>query len=89
MIRTLPAALLAFSLILPAFPAAADDDTCRGPFTRAQAEDVARGAGMVRITDVDCDDDEWEIEGRDAQDREMEVEISALDGRVLEIERDD
>ncbi|NKC33679.1 PepSY domain-containing protein [Falsiroseomonas selenitidurans] len=87
MYRTLPAALLALGLILPAWPAAADE-TCRGPVSRAQAEAVARGAGLVRITDVDCDDDEWEIEGQDARGREMEVEISAADGRILEIERD-
>jgi uncharacterized membrane protein YkoI len=88
MIRTLPAALFAFALILPALPAAADED-CRGPVGRAQAEEVARGAGVVRITEVDCDDEKWEIEGRDAQDREIEVDVSARDGSILDVDRDD
>jgi uncharacterized membrane protein YkoI len=87
MIRTLPAALFAFGLILPAMPAAADD-SCRGPFTRAQAEEVARGAGVVRITEVECDDGKWEVEGRDAQDRKIEVDVSSQDGRILDIDRD-
>lgn len=75
-------------LAFAATPARADDD-CRGPVSRAQAIDIARSVGMVQVREVDCDDDEWEVEGRDARGREMEVEISSRTGRVLEIEYDD
>lgn len=71
-------------------PAAARaDEACGGGISRAQAIEIARGAGMVRVTEVDCDDDEWEVEGRDARGRGMEVEIDARTGRITEIEYDD
>jgi uncharacterized membrane protein YkoI len=74
---------------LSAAPARADDNECRGPISRAQAIDIARSAGLVRVEEVDCDDDEWEVEGRDQRGREMEVEISARTGQILEVEYDD
>ncbi|MFN6953966.1 MAG: PepSY domain-containing protein [Acetobacteraceae bacterium] len=85
-------AALAAALALPAFglasPAAADDDRCRGPITAERAIEIARRAGMVRVTEVECDDGAWEIEGRDARGREMEVEIDPRTGRILDIEYD-
>lgn len=75
---------------LPAFAARADDDDdCRGGISRAQAVAIARSVGVVRVEEVECDDDEWEVEGRDASGREIEVEISARTGRIREIDRDD
>lgn len=68
-------------------PAHADDD-CRG-ISRAEAIGIARTVGLVRVTEVECDDDEWEVEGRDGSGREMEVEISARTGRIKEIDYDD
>jgi uncharacterized membrane protein YkoI len=85
-------AALAAALALPgvglARPAAADDDRCRGPVTAERAIEIARQAGMVRVTEVECDDGTWEIEGRDARGREMEVEIDPRTGRILDIEYD-
>ncbi len=69
--------------------AARADDDCHGGISRAQAVAIARSVGMVRVTEVDCDDDEWEVEGRDARGREMEVEIDVRTGRIKEIEYDD
>ena len=55
-----------------------------------EAMDIARANGVVRITDVDLDDDaEWEIEGRTADGREIDIDISARDGRVLDLDIDD
>ncbi len=65
------------------------DDECRGGISRAQAIAIARSVGLVRVTEVECDDDEWEVEGRDARGRKMEVEIDARTGRIKEIEYDD
>lgn len=82
-------AALAAALALPglglARPAAADDDRCRGPVTAERAIGIACRAGMVRVTKLECDDGTWEIEGRDARGREMEVEIDPRTGRILDI----
>jgi uncharacterized membrane protein YkoI len=88
MTRTLAVGCLA-ALLLAAAPPAQADDECRGmPVTRAQAIAIAAAVGLVRVKEVDCDDDEWEVEGWNAAGREMEVEIDARTGRVKEIEYD-
>jgi uncharacterized membrane protein YkoI len=82
--------LLGLAAALPALSARADDDDdCRGGISRAQAVAIARAAGVVRVEEVECDDDEWEVEGRDIRGRKIEVEISARTGRIREIDRDD
>jgi len=86
MIRLLPLALLV--PLLSAAPAAADDDRCRGPIDRERAIQIAREAGMGRIEEVDCDDGKWEVEGRHTDGREMEVDVSASTGRILDIDYD-
>lgn len=86
--RTALAAVLALPAIGLARPAAADDDSCGGPVTAERAIQIARGAGMTRVEEVECDDGTWEIEGRDARGREMEVEIDPRTGRILDIEYD-
>jgi uncharacterized membrane protein YkoI len=50
---------------------------------------IARTTGLVRVEEVDCDDSKWEVEGRDARGREIEVEVSARTGRILDVDRDD
>ena len=84
MIRT---ALLAASLVLASFQAMADDRLCRGGITAEDAMRIARDAGVGQIQKVECDDGRWEVEGRDPQDRKIEVKIHAGDGRVLTVER--
>lgn len=87
MIRFLSATAL-FGLLLSPLPAMADDDSCRGPVSLEQAIQIAREAGMARVTETDCDDGKWEIEGRHADGREMEVDVSARTGRILDIDYD-
>ena len=83
-------AALAAALALPAFglarPAAAEADRCRGPISAEGA--IAREAGLAQVTSVECDDGSWEVEGRDAGGRKMEVEINPRSGRILDIEYD-
>ena len=43
----------------------------------------ALDAGAGRIQKVECADGRWEVEGRDAQDRKIEVKIHAGDGREI------
>jgi hypothetical protein len=82
-------ALFGLALILPAVAARAEDDIdCRNGMTRAEAIAMARGAGLVQVRKAECDDDEWEIEGLDAQGRKIEVEIDSRARRIKEIDRD-
>lgn len=82
------AALLLAALLLGAPPGRADDD-CRGmPISRAQAVAIAASVGLARVKDVDCDDDESEVEGWNAAGREMEVGIDPRTWRVKEVEYD-
>lgn len=53
-----------------------------------QAMQIARNEGMVNVEEVDRDNGYWEVEGRDAQGREIEVKIDFRTGEVLKIERD-
>jgi len=74
-----------------ATPAHADDNDGRGAgpqISEAQAVRIARGYGMVRVTEVERDDGGWEIEGRDRRGREVTVTINRL-GRVTKVERGD
>jgi uncharacterized membrane protein YkoI len=81
--------LFALALALAAPATARADDDCRGMLiSRAQAIAIAATVGLVRIKEVDCDDDEWEVEGWTAWGREIEVEIDARTGRIKEVEYD-
>lgn len=48
-----------------------------------------RAAGMTRVTEVERDDGRIEVEGRDAQGRELDVKMDAAGKKVLRVERDD
>ena len=81
------ATLLALPLL--SLPAAAQDAGCGGPVSATEAIRIATGAGVAEVRDVDCDDGRWEVEGRDANGRKIEVEIHATTGQVLDIDRAD
>ncbi|MGG5886188.1 PepSY domain-containing protein [Falsiroseomonas sp. HC035] len=68
-------------------PAAASRD-CQGGIDLARAAEIGREAGVTQVRKVECDDGKWEVEGRDAQGREIEVDIDPRDGRVLKTDRD-
>jgi hypothetical protein len=91
--KRIGSALLAIAALAAgtATPAYADDDDARGGALRvseAQAVRIARGYGMVRVTEVERDDGGWEVEGRDRRGREVKVTINRL-GRVTKVERGD
>lgn len=87
MIRLLPCVLL-LPLLSP-LPAAAGDGSCRTePIAVEQALQIARGASMAQVREVECDDGKWEIEGWHADGRKMEIDVSARDGRILDIDYD-
>lgn len=81
-------AAVALAALLQATPARADEACRAHPIARAQAIAIALTAGLVRVKEVDCDDDEWEVEGWTVTGRRIEVEIDARTGRIKEIEYD-
>lgn len=89
----LAACLASIALATPAPLAFADDDGYRGAATVSMDEAIAiaQSYGMVRLKEIELDDGEWEIEGCTADGREIEIDIHARTGDVveLEIERDD
>ncbi len=55
--------------------------------TQRQAVAIAQYRGMRRIGDIDFDDNRWKIEGWGRRG-EMEIEISARNARILDIDYD-
>lgn len=59
----------------------------QGGITAEQALEVARKHGLVHLKEIERDDDKWEVEGLDAEGREIEVEVNLRTGEVVDIER--
>ena len=79
------ATLLISGSALAQTPPPAMQDTS---ITAEQAISIARQQGLVSVEDVDRDDGKWEVEGKDANGREIEVEIDMRTGRVINVDRD-
>jgi len=52
-----------------------------------QALDVATDIGLVTVSHTEFAGDEWQIEGRDAYGRYMEVDVDVVTGNVLNVDR--
>lgn len=67
-----------------------DDDDRRqaGPMPMPNAEAIKQ-AGIVRVVEVERDDGRLEIEGYDANGRELEVHMDVAGQRVLSVRHDD
>ena len=89
MIRSTLAALGALAL-LAVQPASAQPASgpCAGQVDISRAIEIARGAGVVRAEQADCDDGAWQVEGRDDQGRKIKVDVDPRDGRVIRTRRD-
>jgi hypothetical protein len=48
---------------------------------------VATDIGLVTVSDTEFAGNEWQIEGRDASGRYMEVDVDATTGDVLNVDR--
>jgi uncharacterized membrane protein YkoI len=72
------AAAFAFALSTPAL----------AEITIEEVIAIARDNGMETFREVERDDGRWEVEGRDADGRELEIYIHAETGEVLGVERD-
>ncbi len=74
--------------IFGAGAALASDPSCEAHMKAEAAIGVARTQGVAVITDVECDGGRWDIEGRNAQNLQLEVLIEANGGRVISVRRD-
>jgi uncharacterized membrane protein YkoI len=81
-------AMLAIGLGILGTATPALADRCAGPISAEEAIRIARTAGLVRVTQLECDDGKWEVEGRDAAGREIEVEVDPRTGAIIKVERD-
>jgi hypothetical protein len=68
-----------------AAPAAAYDSG--GLISMQSALNVAVDLGLVTVSHTQFAGDEWQIEGRDASGRYMEVDVDARTGEVLNVDR--
>lgn len=82
----------AFLTILSASAAFADDDDCFVPMANWQPREVvaqmARGNGWT-VRRIKIDDGCYEIDGRDAQGRQIEVTVHPQTLSVIEFEYED
>jgi uncharacterized membrane protein YkoI len=79
--RVIPA-VLALSLALVT-PAVAE------PVSIEDVRALAFDKGIVKIEEVELDDGVWEVEGYDANGREIEMKVDGASGQIVKLERDD
>ena len=79
--RVIPAVFaLSLAFVVPA---------TAGPVNVDDVRAMAFDKGIVKIEEVELDDGMWEVEGYDANGREMEMKIDAATGNIIKLERDD
>lgn len=88
--KTLP--MLTIAALLPAGVVLADDDDCSVPRDQWQRREaalqVAQDNGWT-VADFEIDDGCYEIEGRDADGREIEVKLDPATLQVVEMDYED
>ncbi|MFT6458844.1 PepSY domain-containing protein [Pseudophaeobacter arcticus] len=84
--------MLSIAALLPAGAALADGDDCSVPRNQWQPREaalqVAQDNGWT-VRDFEVDDGCFEIKGRDADGREVEVKLDPATLQVVEMENDD
>lgn len=54
-----------------------------------EARDIAAFNGVVAIRKIEFDDGYWKIEGRDREDRRVEMKIDPRTGEIAQLEKFD
>ncbi|WP_068020693.1 PepSY domain-containing protein [Rhodoplanes sp. Z2-YC6860] len=83
--RTLLSAAAIASLIGFASPALADFAP-GGSVHRAV--ETARSFGMVGFNEIQYFDGKWEIQGRDIRGKDIHMDVDAITGAVIKVDRD-
>jgi hypothetical protein len=84
-LRTFLSAVAIASLLGFATPAVADSGS-GGSIQRAI--ETARTFGVIGFNQVQFYDGKWEIEGRDPRGKTVRIDVDALTGAVLKLDRD-
>lgn len=56
--------------------------------TADQVRAAIEGQGYTNVRDLDLDDAVWDVDANDGDGRQVELKVSALDGRVLVVDFD-
>ncbi|RTL52169.1 MAG: hypothetical protein EKK40_08315 [Bradyrhizobiaceae bacterium] len=78
---------LAVALVALGFSSPVLASDVGGLISMQNAIGVANQIGIVAISEAQFSGDEWQIEGRDAYGRHMEVDVDALTGEVRNVDR--
>jgi uncharacterized membrane protein YkoI len=73
----------AFAIIASAASPALADRLPEGAIPITEAVSIAEGEGLTAISGADFDDGHWDVEGIDADNREIEIEIDGTTGDVI------
>jgi hypothetical protein len=84
-VRTLLSALAITALVGAATPALADSGP-GGSLQRAIL--AARDFGVIAFSEIQYFDGKWEIEGRDPRGKTVNMNVDAITGAVLKVNRD-
>jgi uncharacterized membrane protein YkoI len=57
----------------------------KGPVDVEYLRAIAFDKGIVDIKEIELDDGVWEVEGRDATGRKIEIEVDAGTGEIVKI----
>ena len=83
--------LSAFALaaVLAGAAYAQTQEAPQAELTAAQIIQKLEALGYTNITDIERDDDEWEVEATAPNGTRVDLELDLKDGRILREERDD
>ena len=56
--------------------------------TMEQAKKLAADKGMVTVNEAVFDDGKWELEGRDAANKKIEIDLDGNTGAIVKFEKD-
>ena len=84
--RTFFSVIAIASLLGIATPALADYSGSGGSVQRAVV--TARAFGVIGFNQIQFYDGKWEIEGRDTRGKTVRIDVDALTGAVLKLDRD-
>lgn len=69
-------------------PTTGDSQSAAGFLSAAAVLDQLGKQGYTAFTDVELDDGKYELEGRDASGRKVEIDVDARTGTILKVEQD-
>lgn len=85
--RTIAAGALLAMLAGPAV-ASNHDRPAPNDISMDEARQIVQNEGYTDVTQIEYDDGQWEIEARDSNGREVDIDIDAASGEIRWVDRD-